>query len=165
MDISLRHNKNKTELNHFILLNLESIPPSNSFFKETTTTIQAGTKRVIYLNDNLYSYFNYKIGYNYQLTKNIYSRINGELGINYHNKVISNQTINSALQFNINNHYISELKYTYNNYDNNYIYGYNISFDNYIKISHSSTVKISTTKFNYTNQEYSLISLQYNYLF
>jgi len=163
LDITLKYNNHDIEIDQFILMNLESLPTSNLFFKELTTQMQLGSKRIEYFEDKLYTYFKYAIGYNYKLNKFFYARASLEAGIYYHNEEVYNGSFNSTLEYSHKNKFISELSYSYKKYDNGII-GTTISLANNIKLSQNSSFNIEIKEENYKNKMKS-ISFNYNLFF
>lgn len=159
LDISLRQIDDKIELDNLTLINLEAIPPANKFFKETSVNIKSGIQRVYLLDDKLFSYFDYLLGYNFALSSNFYLKINGGMGVYYHNDDIYKQTVSSSLLYNYKNKLVTELTLKaekYNSIDD----GKSIVFDNHIKLNKYSNIHLSFSAHHF-KKEYTQSFLNY----
>lgn len=148
LDISLRQIDDTIELDNLTLINLEAIPPTNKFFKDTSVNITSGIQRIYPLDDKLYSYFDYLLGYNFAFSSNFYFKINGGMGVYYHNDDIYKQTVSSSLLYNYKNKLVSELTLKaekYNSIDD----GKSIVFDNHIKLNKYSNISLSLSTHNF----------------
>ena len=160
-DIAMRDKKNQISLDHLTLLNLEAIPISNSFFKESINKIKVGVKRV-FLDDKLYGYFDYSLGYKYSLNSYFNYQIFVKGGIYYNHKDIYLASAQSTLEYSYKNRYVSEFRVELNSYTNG-VYEDIVTLDNYLKIKKDTTVNLCL---NYKNQVDDLeMMLLLNYFF
>jgi len=161
-DIAMRKKDNKFSLEHLTILNLEAMPISNIFFKESINKIKLGIKRV-FSDDKLYSYFNYGLGYRYRFSKNIDYQFYAKTGVYYHTKDIYLASLESSVEYNYNHIFISEFMVELNRYTNGSFHK-NISLNNYIKLTSDKTINLD---FKYKNQDVksSEVKLFINYFF
>jgi hypothetical protein len=158
-DISFRNKNDKVSLDSLTLVNLEAMPISNEFFKETTNKITIGMKR-IFKDDNLYNYFNYGLGYKYKIIQNLEYNIYAKTGVYYFSTSLVLGSFDNSIEYHHQNKIISELGYTYDKFsdgsDINKLY-----LNNYLKLSKNSTFNILFSK-NKERNSYNTIELKYN---
>jgi len=140
-DIAIREIKGDFSLDHLTLLNLEAMPISNLFFKESINKIRLGVKRV-FLDDDLYIYFNYGVGYRYALNNYFNYLIYPKVGIYYNQKAIYLASLESSLEYSYKNRYISEFILELDRYTNG-IEQDDFSLNNYIKIAPNVTINLA----------------------
>jgi len=159
LDFTLRRKNNKISLEHLTLVNLEAMPISNMFFKETINKIKLGMSR-FFEDDKLYSYFNYGLGYRYRLNRYIDYQFYAKAGVYYHYKGIYLASLESSIEYNYKNRYIAELFVESNKYSNG-VFIKNINLNNYIKITDLTTISLN---FKYKNDKnnYNKIDFFYN---
>ena len=163
LDIALRYKEDKLTLEKLLLLNLEAQPPSNNFFLEPTVSIQLGSKRLSYFNDNLYSYIDYAKGINYQIKNNFFFRTELGLGFYRYDKDMYRVKFRSSFEYSYKNKFISELMYNICKY-NDKILIKELILNTHIKIKQNSkmTISIKNTKYN---KSFNAIEIDYNYMF
>ncbi|MEA2100135.1 MAG: DUF4105 domain-containing protein [Campylobacterota bacterium] len=168
LDIAIRKKDNevplgyKFSLNHLTVVNLEAMPISNGFFKESINKIKLGASRV-FLDDKLYAYFNYGLGYRYRLNKYLDYQFYTKAGAYYHKKDIYLASLESSVEYNYKNRFISEFIFESNHYTNGFNHN-NISLNNHMKMSSSITMNLNLTHKN-QEQNYNEIKLLLNYFF
>lgn len=161
MDISIRNTQDKWSLNYLTLVNLEAIPVSNLFFKETTNKITFGLKRISQ-KQKMFSYFDYGMGYKYKLSDNLDLHLYSKAGIYHHNSYLALASFENSFEY-FTHDYISQLKYTFNTFSDSFdqhIY----SFNNYYRFSKNITFKISGEYINDINN-YDRYLFKLNYYF
>jgi len=158
LDIALRDYNNHIDLQYLTIANLEAMPISNRFFKESTNRIKLGFKRV-FKEDKLYTYLDYSIGYRYAISGDITYLYGIKLG-GYYNKSLSLlASPQSAIEYNHNNKIASELKFSLDAYTNGKTVN-NIEFSNYIKIGKYSNINLS-----YKHKSLDVFSAIYSFMF
>lgn len=140
LDIAIGKQNDKFSLKYLTLLNLEAMPISNLFFKESINKIKIGLKRIF--NDKLYTYFNYGLGYRYRFNKNIDYQFYAKSGVYYNHKDIYLASCESSLEYNYKNRYILELMLELNQYSNGFFNNKKI-VNNFLKITNSTTLNIN----------------------
>ncbi|QSZ41384.1 DUF4105 domain-containing protein [Sulfurimonas aquatica] len=99
LDLSLRVKNKELELNYLTFFNLESLPISTDYFFTPTKTVQIGLKRVFY-DENIYSYFNYSLGYRRELAKNLTYHLSAKVGLYYYDKPSAMAQAGAYLEYN-----------------------------------------------------------------
>ena len=159
LDIECKVKDKKLRIEKLTLLNLEAMPISNQFFKETINKVTLGAQR-LFEEDKLYSYFNYGLGYRYRYNKYFDYQIYAKIGAYYNDADIYLGSLESSLEYNYKNIYISELRIEANQYTNSKSETL-VYWNNYMKIMKSTRVDLSYTHKTYSDE----IKLLYNIYF
>jgi len=162
LDISIRNRDGKISLYDVTILNLEAMPISNGFFKESINKIKLGASR-IFEDDKLYAYFNYGLGYRYRLNKYFYYQFYAKVGAYYNKKDIYLASLESSIEYNYKNKFISELMFESNQYTNGVIHN-NTYLNNYMKIFSNTTINLKITHKNQLSN-YNEVKLLLNYFY
>ncbi len=159
LDIECKVEDKKIRIEKFTLLNLEAMPISNQFFKETINKITLGAKRV-FEEDKLYSYLNYGLGYRYRYNKYFDYQVYAKIGAYYNDEDIYLGSLETSLEYNYKNIFISELRIEANQYTNTKSETL-VHWNNYIKILKSTSIDLSYIHKTYNDE----IKLLYNFYF
>lgn len=158
-DIALRKKENSFSLDHLTLVNVESMPTSNIFFKETINKIRIGAKRLFY-DEKLYTYFNYGLGYKYQINDDFDYLVYAKGGVYHNDELLFLASIESSVEYNFSNKYVCELVLEYNRYTN-VLSEKSVILNNYIKLSDSTTLHLNLSHKD-DKKKYDEISIKYN---
>ena len=148
LDFLLKENDKKISLEYFTLLNLEAMPISNIFFQETINKIKIGFKRV-FLDDNLYGYFEYGLGYKYQFNRYFTYQYFIKTGAYFYKEDIYLVSPELSVEYYYNHTIMSELKVATHYYTNGFKSD-KLSFNSTLKLSSNTTLNLD---FLYTQEK------------
>jgi hypothetical protein len=110
LDLLVYIHKDNLKLDHLTLINLESLPVSNIFFKEPIKKIKLGYKRVD-IDDKLYGYIDYAKGYRYNMIQDISYSIYPTLSGYYNHNDLYSVSLNNDFEYNYNNKVLLNLRF------------------------------------------------------
>jgi len=163
LELAIRHDtQNNYTLDHFTLINLESIAPSNAFFTNITNKIKIGSKRLFY-HDTLYSYANVSLGYSRAVSNTIKLNTHLQSGIYYYNTTLASLGLHTALIYNFHNHYLLNFSGSYDAFTHG-VQAKALTLSQTLRVTHATTLD-ALLSYKKDTKPYQEAQIQLNFYF